>query len=442
MVVECPCADLRRGTQTCGSDGTYGSCNCQGNTDGGAGGTGGVAGSTGGTGGLAGSSGGIGGIAGGLGGTGGVAGAAGPAAGTGGGGAGGRGGSAGTGGRGGSGGAIAGTGGGGIAGTGAAGSAGTGSGGMAGAAAGTGGAGGGWTGACKGLAWSGDFDGDGLYDCAIDVPGTTTSLRGIEFHKGLGPTTFSASFASVGVMTADALPSGHTAFATMDLTGDGRADIVEECSTSLSGTPFSGPVLLLLVGNADGTFSGPPKDYLLSPLSPRPTSLPGFRTYRGGDFDNDGRADLVITVREGTEYSGYAKLDTLSARMSTGGRNDLLIRYSTEAINVGTNGRLIVSGDGDFDGDGERDVVAVLDFIPLVSANRRTNVVIAPGNGDGTFGNSVAVPGTNGAQSGQVMDANTDGKLDLLVTFETGDGGPAMQTFYGDGAGNFSTTAP
>ena len=68
-------------------------------------------------------------------------------------------------------------------------------------------------------------------------------------------------------------------------------------------------------------------------------------------------------------------------------------------------------------------------------------VVIAVGDGAGNFSRSIEVAGTDGVSSVYPGDPNADGKVDLLVTF-VADGGVAMQMFYGDGTGQFSTTPP
>jgi hypothetical protein len=59
------------------------------------------------------------------------------------------------------------------------------------------------------------------------------------------------------------------------------------------------------------------------------------------------------------------------------------------------------------------------------------------GRGDGNFDTTTTVPGTSGATNVTVGDTNTDGKLDLTVELPGG-----ATVFYGDGAGNFSTTPP
>jgi hypothetical protein len=84
----------------------------------------------------------------------------------------------------------------------------------------------------------------------------------------------------------------------------------------------------------------------------------------------------------------------------------------------------------DFNGDHHLDVLVVLDA--------GLAVYIAYGNGDGTFNQTTPkVPGTEGAVSAKPADVNSDGKLDLVVSFLCG-----TATFYGDGTGQFSTTAP
>ena len=47
--------------------------------------------------------------------------------------------------------------------------------------------------------------------------------------------------------------------------------------------------------------------------------------------------------------------------------------------------------------------------------------------------------GTDGVTSGTLADVNTDGNLDLQVYINSA---ATPTTFYGDGAGHFSTTPP
>jgi hypothetical protein len=370
---------------------------------GGAGGSGGAAGTGGGagTGGASGSTGGAGAGGGGRGGAGGTGGTAGT------GGAAGSGGSAGTGG-------TAGTGG--VAGT-----------------AGTAGTGG--TGACSGYQPY-DYDGDGLSDCLLEVPGSTTSLRSLEFHKGLGPAAVSTTFATTAVITLDALPSGHSGFATLDMTGDGRADIVESCTTFFSTLMPQSPGYLFLRGNADGTFSGPGTEAGYTSPPPSQFAIAGRLS---GDFNNDSRTDLVFATTLFTGSTGFANLYTMSSLVSAPA--SLRVSAGSPAINVGSHGTFTVGDVGDFNRDGNLDVVGHLGFVAL-DGTKDFRIVIASGKGDGQFLAATTVAGTTNALSARALDANGDGKLDLLVTFDTADGGLPMQTFYGDGAGNFSTTAP
>jgi hypothetical protein len=85
----------------------------------------------------------------------------------------------------------------------------------------------------------------------------------------------------------------------------------------------------------------------------------------------------------------------------------------------------------------------LIDIFFLSPPNPGRVVDIVYGNGDGTFHSSYTpnaapeVPGTTGATAIGSSDVNGDSNVDLIATLS---GVPT--TFYGDGAGNFSTTAP
>lgn len=310
-------------------------------------------------------------------------------------------------------------------------------GGVGGGAGGIGGAGGTGTstGPCTtGVRWLGDFDGDGLIDCAIEVPGSMTSLRGIEFHKGLA-----TGYAAAGVKTDDLLPATHSSFALVDLSGDGRDDIIEEVPSTTSSTT----ALTCIRGQADGTFfrhrpnPADPGDILDSTSFAWPSGY-----YRRpavvGNFDNAGGKDLFGLLS--LPYNaGPAPVSWYVIR---GGDSPVVsFTMSDDPFSPGSRGHVEVAGIADMNGDGNLDVVAVFVFQNLLDF-RQSHIGISPGDGKAHFAASIEVPGTDGASSASVRDVNADGKLDLLVTFDTSDGGVPMQTFYGDGAGSFSTTAP
>jgi len=74
-----------------------------------------------------------------------------------------------------------------------------------------------------------------------------------------------------------------------------------------------------------------------------------------------------------------------------------------------------------------------LDIISLDSQNNE--VLVALGNGDGTFQNAVSFPAVNGPSNLVVGDFNFDGNLDVVTTNYTSGGNGTISLFYGNGDG-------
>lgn len=80
----------------------------------------------------------------------------------------------------------------------------------------------------------------------------------------------------------------------------------------------------------------------------------------------------------------------------------------------------------DFDGDGHADLVSIGQFT-------LGEVLVSPGNGDGTFGGGVAISGTSGTQGLDAGDVDGDGDADVVV-MSTYD----LTVLRNDGSGHFS----
>src|SRR5262245_5470098 len=112
-----------------------------------------------------------------------------------------------------------------------------------------------------------------------------------------------------------------------------------------------------------------------------------------GDFNNDGRLDLVTANRDN---------DTVSVLL---GNADGTFRPATTSATGATPVSLAV---GDFNGDGRLD---------LATANRSgSDVSVLLGNGNGTFQAPRHIDVDATPNSVAVGDFNGDGKIDLVVT--------------------------
>jgi len=292
----------------------------------------------------------------------------------------------------------------------------------------------------------GDFNNDGKLDLVAAVGSTVYVLPGV------GDGTFNSPLASAG-------PAGSTItrINVADLNGDGKLDLILTGSKS-STTSF----VATLHGNGDGTFQAPVETdfsgvhlpqslvfadfngdgvldlayttgtlvqtilgngdgtFRMGPSSP--LSQIGLNVVAAGDFNNDGKLDLVVTVYDafstGLDYvvvmpgNGDGSFGTASA---VSGSGTLYAGLITAAI-------------GDFNGDGNLDIAT---GIQTVGATLQGMIQISLGNGDGTFRSTTNVPNVTDVTTPLlVTDINGDGNLDLVT------GG---FVFFGQGDGTFPT---
>ncbi len=186
--------------------------------------------------------------------------------------------------------------------------------------------------------------------------------------------------------------------------------------------------LNVLLGHGDGTF-GPAS---VTHLGAQPQ--PGVYL---NDVTGDGRLDLLVS------FANYA--NDLSVLPGNGDGTLQPARRSSVGGHLANNAQPM----GDFDGDGDLDLV-VQDWGHGAAR-------VALGNGDGTFrGGEILIPATgvdNGsatgfsvAHLGAVADVNADGRLDIVGTLGwivQEDDGYSYESLYlttllGDGSGSFA----
>src|SRR6185312_3740330 len=174
-----------------------------------------------------------------------------------------------------------------------------------------------FTGSATGIA-AGDFNADGNADLVVVQNNSIYALLG----KGDGTFQTGNTIVVGGSLSAVAIG---------DFNGDGIADL------AVTGTNAGGGVLL---GNGDGTFQS------VLPLATGSYSL----SLVVGDFNKDGKADIAVA---NADYSYLTNVNTVGVLLGNGdGTFQTTVNYA-----AGNNLKSITGGD--FDGDGKTDLVTV-----------------------------------------------------------------------------------
>jgi uncharacterized protein (DUF2141 family) len=319
-----------------------------------------------------------------------------------------------------------------------------------------------------------DFNGDGK----LDVAQLGGDYKQLSFFSGNGDGTLHG--ATVVTSTTDSVPSAtlDTPGTVADVNGDGNSDVVLLDYFDPSGK------LAIDIGLSDGKGNFTYKSALSSSLL---TTLAYIEPVTG-DFNNDGKQDVVLANIDGTLTVALSNgdgtlqtpvavpLPTLGCEVSYvavadvngDGNADIVIPYQGDVTCGGAGstapGYFVALGKGngtfstpaftpygsepyaitiaDMNGDGKLDLL--LDDAPFATGGT-FGVYLLNGNGDGTFGAGTTVSSNFLISQVSVADYNQDGKPDLIL-FSEGDQNlqdpyptAGIQLIPGNGDGSFGS---
>ena len=217
---------------------------------------------------------------------------------------------------------------------------------------------------------AGDFNGDGKLDLAVSNNGSNTLT--VLLGNGDGTLQWVGNFDAAA--NAIAVEVG-------DFNGDGKLDavVVNELGDSVS----------IFLGNGDGT--------VVAPVSYGIGGMP--EAVAVGAFGTNGVPDMVASNGSSGSICTPGCVSVITGK-GNGTFNQLAANYDVESTPKGI-------AVGEFDGDGEPDVV--------VTNSGSTNVSVLLNTGGGTFGAASSYPAGISPVAVSVADFNGDTKLDLAV---------------------------
>jgi FG-GAP-like repeat len=271
--------------------------------------------------------------------------------------------------------------------------------------------------------------------------GSTSVITGISF----APQVIYATGA-----TTSGRGEGSGSIGLADFNGDGKLDIAV--------SNYGSNTISVFLNKGDGSFGTPVR------TSVNPQGALGLGAIVSGDFNEDGKPDLIVATIAGSQ-SDIVLLGNGDGSFTEGTKiPNSFGFFLARAVDLngdkhldlisGDNGNMSVAlgkGDGTFNaavwvstgplansylgmdvgdltGNGKLDFVGA-DYVPSTS-----DLVVFSGNGDGTFQAPTAQLAA-GASSVALADFNGDGKLDVLIGFTS-----SAAVALGNGNGTFQLT--
>lgn len=266
----------------------------------------------------------------------------------------------------------------------------------------------------------GDFNGDGKADILWDYrPGSAQNSQGLRklWLSANPPATVITNVANQNNNLYGYLPL------IADFNGDGKSDILWYHDVTPDVTPQ------VWLSNGDGTFQ-----IITNPLpgNALPNNNNGIGIYRpvAGDFNGDGRLDLLWVLQDG--YGRVAENSPMGNRLRlwygnpSGAPNGTFVQTADGLPYVGGNVTIPhdhVAQVGDFNGDGLADIL--WDRKMADGRGDGMSRILWVGNTGGGFTETPNLMGANGNLLGWgtvLTDINGDGKTDIVLDERYADG--------------------
>ncbi|MDP3092209.1 MAG: SpvB/TcaC N-terminal domain-containing protein [Nitrospira sp.] len=253
------------------------------------------------------------------------------------------------------------------------------------------------------------FGRNATLDASGNVTNATTAARlpitTFRYGNGNGGNLFAPAISSLTGLT---LSSTATRNIPADINGDGRADVL-----SLTNPGAGQASVNYSTGNGftAASYSG----LTLSGTDPKNLL---------GDFNGDGKIDILSITNPGTPGTGAAAINYAT------GSGFTTSNYTALTLSA-TDGRNLV---GDFDGDGKADVMAITSMPASGSGPGQVVVNYSTGNGF-TTGTASLVTLHSLMAWNRLGDFNGDGKTDLVAVTATGAGSAQVYISYASGVG-------
>jgi VCBS repeat protein len=278
-------------------------------------------------------------------------------------------------------------------------------------------------------------------------PDTTVAAFTVQLGTGKGSfnpvattITAPASFVLNGTTVTGANTTTVDTFAVGDISGDGKADLV-----FADNGIYSAPVYFTAISNGDGTFQAPVPN-VFPQIAPSAnfdisnavsglqiTSLKkggnaslifSFNEIAGGTGVNPYNLGIVVLPGNG---NGTFQAPVITATYSSTSPPTSAFSPQIEAV-------------ADLNGDGNADLLVSIPGTVVTNFQLQNQLEVFLGNGDGTFKTPIpiaSVPDLYGIPV--IADLNKDGKLDLVFLGETAPGQAEIVIALGNGDGTFGT---